>query len=146
MKYPIERFPLQSFDKIRYADTDRQGHVNNAVFATFIETGRVEMLYHPENPLAAAGCSFVIAQLDIKLIAELYWPGQVDIVGAVSKIGNSSFQIQQHLFQDGRHAASARSVLVQINTSTKRPQALSETARERLYTYLRDNSESDPLR
>lgn len=26
-------FPLQTFDKVRYADTDRQGHVNNAAFA-----------------------------------------------------------------------------------------------------------------
>lgn len=26
-------FPLQTFDKVRYADTDRQGHVNNAGFA-----------------------------------------------------------------------------------------------------------------
>lgn len=31
MPWPI--FPFQTFDKVRYADTDRQGHVNNAAFA-----------------------------------------------------------------------------------------------------------------
>lgn len=31
----LEDFPFQTFDKVRYADTDRQGHVNNAAFATF---------------------------------------------------------------------------------------------------------------
>jgi acyl-CoA thioester hydrolase len=30
-------------DVLRYADTDRQGHVNNAVFATFLESGRVRV-------------------------------------------------------------------------------------------------------
>lgn len=35
----LEDFPLRTYDKIRYADTDQQGHVNNAVFATFLETG-----------------------------------------------------------------------------------------------------------
>ena len=36
----LDQFPLRTRDKLRYADTDRQGHVNNAVFATFLETGR----------------------------------------------------------------------------------------------------------
>lgn len=44
-------------DVIRYADTDRQGHVNNAVFSTFLETGRVDILYNPEMPLGARRCS-----------------------------------------------------------------------------------------
>ncbi|HDG9121136.1 TPA: acyl-CoA thioesterase, partial [Pseudomonas aeruginosa] len=44
----LKDFPIHSSDKIRYADTDRQGHVNNAVFATFLETGRVEIIYDPE--------------------------------------------------------------------------------------------------
>jgi acyl-CoA thioester hydrolase len=57
----LNDFPLQTFDKVRYADTDRQGHVNNAVFATFLETGRVEVLYNPEYPLLSEGSSFVSA-------------------------------------------------------------------------------------
>ena len=48
---PLDQFPLHSFDKLRYADTDRQGHVNNATFATFLETGRVEFLYNDEAPI-----------------------------------------------------------------------------------------------
>lgn len=44
-------FSLLTTDKIRYSDTDRQGHVNNAVFSTFLETGRAERLYRDELPL-----------------------------------------------------------------------------------------------
>jgi acyl-CoA thioester hydrolase len=33
----LKDFPLTSIDKIRYSDTDRQGHVNNAVFASYLE-------------------------------------------------------------------------------------------------------------
>jgi acyl-CoA thioester hydrolase len=42
---PLANYAHQTFDKLRYGDTDRQGHVNNAVFSTLFETGRVEMLY-----------------------------------------------------------------------------------------------------
>ncbi|MEZ4763396.1 MAG: acyl-CoA thioesterase, partial [Calditrichia bacterium] len=57
----LDDFPLKTFDKIRYADTDRQGHVNNATFSTFLETGRVEVLYNAEFPVLFANSSFVIA-------------------------------------------------------------------------------------
>ena len=141
----INRFPLQSFDKIRYADTDRQGHVNNAVFATFIETGRVELLYQLEQPLAGLQCAFVVVQLDLQLKGEIYWPGQVDIMGAITKIGNSSMQLHQYLFQEDRHVASARTVLVQIHEPTKRPQPLTPQAREHLQKFLREESLLPPI-
>lgn len=40
----IDDFPFRTYEKLRYVDTDRQGHVNNAVFASMLETGRVELL------------------------------------------------------------------------------------------------------
>jgi acyl-CoA thioester hydrolase len=41
----LETYPHVTHDKLRYSDTDRQGHVNNAVFSTYLETGRVEIFY-----------------------------------------------------------------------------------------------------
>jgi len=49
---PLDAYPFRTTAEIRYADTDRQGHVNNAVFATFSEIGRVAFLYDPAHPLA----------------------------------------------------------------------------------------------
>lgn len=86
----LEDFPLISYDKIRYADTDRQGHVNNAVFSTFLETGRVEILYNPEYPVKNRESNFVIASLKLDFLNEIAWPGQIDIGTGVLKIGNSS--------------------------------------------------------
>ncbi|MCA9971203.1 MAG: acyl-CoA thioesterase, partial [Anaerolineales bacterium] len=93
----IADFPFQTFDKVRYADTDRQGHVNNAAFSTFLETGRVEFLYHPEAPLAADNASFVIVSLSLKFVAEVNWPGRIEIGTAVTKVGNSSLSLYQAL-------------------------------------------------
>lgn len=67
----IDDFALRTYEKLRYVDTDRQGHVNNAVFASMLETGRVELLYHPDRPLADRQCSFVIARLTLDLHAEI---------------------------------------------------------------------------
>ncbi|AZE17869.1 1,4-dihydroxy-2-naphthoyl-CoA hydrolase in phylloquinone biosynthesis [Pseudomonas chlororaphis subsp. aureofaciens] len=128
----LHDFAVRSSDKIRYADTDRQGHVNNAVFATFLETGRVEIIYDPHAPLAEPGSEFVIARLELDLRAELRWPGTVQIGTRVATLGNSSMTLEQALFQDGRCAALATTVIVQIDAQSRRSKPFGEEARRRL--------------
>lgn len=124
----LQDFPLQSFDKLRYADTDRQGHVNNAVFSTFLETGRVEFLFGAKN-IFSDDCSFVVAAIELKLQAEINWPGQVDIGTSIARIGNSSIRIFQKLFQDGKTVASAESVIVHVRNDGTGSVPLSEDAK-----------------
>jgi len=132
----LEDFPLRSFDKLRYGDTDRQGHVNNAVFATLLETGRVEMAYLGGTPLMDPGCAFVIARLEVDFIAETLWPGRIDIGTGVKSVGRSSLSLEQALFQNDRLVARAESVLVQVSESTRKSQPLSEDAIARLKPLL----------
>lgn len=128
----LDDFPCRSYDKLRYGDTDRQGHVNNAVFATLLETGRVEILYDPDAPLAEAGSAFVLARLTLEFVSEVHWPGRVDIGTRVAAVGRSSITLEQAVFQDERLVASGQTVIVQVNEATRRSQALSEPALARL--------------
>ena len=130
----LEQFPLSAYDKLRYADTDRQGHVNNAMFNTFLETGRVELLYHPDLQLLSAGGSFVIASLQLQFEREVNWPGTVDIGTGVMKIGSSSLRLYQKLYQHGKSVASAETVIVQVADGKSMP--LSDAAKEKLQQYL----------
>ncbi|MET1415689.1 thioesterase family protein [Roseibium sp. HPY-6] len=131
----IGAFPLKTTDKLRYADTDRQGHINNAVFNTFLETGRVELLYGDE--LMLEGAAFVIARLELDFLAEINWPGTVEIGTAVKEVGRSSFKLFQRVFQDGTPVAEAVTIIVQMNDTTRRSVPLSENARERLAELVR---------
>ena len=124
----LNQFPIKTSDKIRYADTERQGHVNNSVFSQMLETGRVEFLYNPEDPLACENCSFVIVSLTLNFHAEITWPGTVDIGTRVAKIGRSSITIEQGLFQDGTCRATARTVIVHKHEDEKRSEPLNEPA------------------
>ena len=90
-------YPVLTTDTIRYGDTDCQGHVNNAVFSTFIETGRSEILYRQQPPVYPEGTQFVIARLEIDYLREILWPGEVVCGTAVAKVGNSSVRLVQSL-------------------------------------------------
>lgn len=131
----ITDFPLESYDKIRYRDTDKQGHVNNANFSTFFETGRVEMLYLPK-PLHDSDATFVIASISLDYIGEITWPGIVKIGTAITKIGNSSIGMTQAIFQDDLLVAKATTVIVQMNITTRKSQLLSEKTKEKLKKYF----------
>jgi len=128
----LDHYPVRSSDKLRYADTDRQGHVNNAVFATFLETGRVEILFDQNGPLADEGAAFVIAKLELDFLTEINWPGSVEIGSRVIRVGNSSFTLEQAVFQEGNLAARAKTVIVQMNEATRKSHPLSAKTVEKL--------------
>lgn len=128
----LDDFPRHTSDKLRYADTDRQGHVNNAVFATFFETGRVELLYDGADPLHAPGGAFVIARLSVDFVDEIRWPGSVEIGTRVGAVGRSSIKLEQALFQNGRHVASAQSVIVHVDAAARKSSPLPPHARAAL--------------
>ncbi|MDX9807634.1 MAG: thioesterase family protein [Acholeplasma sp.] len=128
-KLKLEAFPYQTHDKVRYGDTDRQGHVNNIHFSEFLETGRVEILYHPEQPLHDDQCSFVIVQNNLSLLNEIHWPGIVNIGTGVVKLGKSSITFYQQLFQNDVVVAVAETVIVHVDNITHQSTPLNEHAR-----------------
>jgi acyl-CoA thioester hydrolase len=116
-----EDFPHRTVETIRFGDLDRQNHINNAVFATFFESGRVIILYGAEYGLIVPSASFVLAHLSIDFLGEMYWPGEVEIGTAVAGVGNSSLRLDQALFVKSVCVATAENTLVLIDTITRKP-------------------------
>ena len=133
----LSDFALHSFDTIRYSDCDPQGHVNNVVFTTFMETGRCALLAAGfGTSWQEAGSFIVIARLELDFVAEIFWPGRVEIGSSVTRLGNSSIQIEQAVFQGERLVSKAKSVLVHLGAD-KRPEILPDNVREKLTALIR---------
>lgn len=135
-KLNLNEFPYITHDKLRYGDTDKQDHVNNAVYTTFYETGRVEIVYEPKHQILNENCSFVIAHIEMNFIAEIHWPGTLDIGTGIIKIGNSSVTFLQALYQNGKLVSTSESILVQVNNLSKKFEPLNLDAKKRLEKYL----------
>ena len=74
----------------------------------------------------------MIARLELDFRAELGWRDVVEIGTVVLGVGRSSFTLGQGLFADARCVATARSVLVLIDETTRRATPLPEGLRARL--------------
>ena len=120
----LNDYPHVRQENVRYGDTDRQGHVNNAVFSTFFECSRTSILYDPSRNLITPDREFVIVKFEVEYLAELGWPGTVDIGTRVVRLGRSSIVCEQAIFQNGVCAAISSNVMVMIDVVTRKSAAL----------------------
>jgi acyl-CoA thioester hydrolase len=95
---------------LRYSDMDALGHLNNAVYATLFEAGRVAYVDQLLAPLTPAGAGYVIVRLTIEFKAEARYPGVASVLTRVTRVGGSSMTYAQELSVNGKLAATAESV------------------------------------
>jgi acyl-CoA thioester hydrolase len=129
----IGAYPIRSIEKLRFADTDCNGHISNAVFAVCCQNARMEVLSDPDRAPVPTGAHFVITRLQLDFLAEMHWPGTVEIGTRVEHIGRSSIVLVQSLFLRGRCVARAKSIVVLVDAATRRATPLSAPLINALY-------------
>ena len=122
----LEDFPYRLTDNVRFADLDPNQHVNNAVYATYFETGRVTLMKDLKFGLMPEGLAWIMVRLDIHFRTELKWPATIEMGLGVSKFGRTSVTFDQVVFSEGRCVASAQSVSVLIDEDTRKPTPLTD--------------------
>jgi acyl-CoA thioester hydrolase len=122
----LEDFPYRLTDNVRFADLDPNQHVNNAVYATYFETGRVTLMKDRGFGLVPEGLAWIMVRLDMHFRAELKWPATIEMGLGVSKFGRTSVTFDQVVFSEGRCVASAQSVSVLIDEATRKPAPITQ--------------------
>ena len=116
--------------QVRWRDSDALGHVNHAVFLTYLEEGRdaffEEML--GREPL------YVVARIEIDLRAEVrHTDPWVSVRIDGERLGTTSLTTRETILTSaGQLAAQARVVTVRWDPGARRPVPFSEAERARL--------------
>jgi acyl-CoA thioester hydrolase len=117
--------------EIRWSDVDAYMHVNNAVYATYLEECRDEWV---DATLGEASDSwdFVLARVAIDFRRELRLEDEEVLVScALARIGNSSITLSEQIrTRDGELAAEAEAVLVARDREAGRSRLLTGAERE----------------
>jgi acyl-CoA thioester hydrolase len=133
----LEDFPHRLSDNVRFADLDPNQHVNNAVYATYFETGRVTLMKDPSYGLMPDGVAWIMVRLDIHFRAELRWPGTIEMGLGVVKFGRTSVTFDQVVFSEGKCIASARAITVLIDEATRKPVPLTPELKAKFAPWIR---------
>ncbi len=123
--------PHEKQIEIRWRDVDAYRHVNNAVYSTYLEECRDELV---EAALEDVGdpWDYVLARVAIDFRRELTQDDDTVVVTcAVERIGNSSITTREQIRTlDGELAAESEAVLVARDPETGRPRPLREAERK----------------
>jgi acyl-CoA thioester hydrolase len=115
---------------VRWRDTDAQGHVNHAVFLTYLEEAR-DAFY---AQLIGADPSYVVARVEIDLRAEVRHPDrQVTVRIQAERVGTTSLTTRETILtSSGELVAEARVVTVRWDPGQRTSMPFSDAERQRL--------------
>jgi acyl-CoA thioester hydrolase len=118
---------------VRWRDSDALGHVNHAVFLTYLEEGRdafyVQVLGDPH---------YVVVRIEMDLRAEVrHGDRQVTVRIQAERLGRTSLATREMILTEtGEVAAQARVVTVRWDPAQRQPVPFSEAERTRLNAAL----------
>jgi acyl-CoA thioester hydrolase len=113
-------------ETVRFRDVDALGHVNNAVFLTYLEEARIGFLV----PKGAEAAGMILARVEIDFRAPLRTGDELEIGVRPAGVGTKSFELEYQVRTGETVAAEAKTVLVSFDYETGRsvevPQAWKE--------------------
>jgi len=124
------RLPIQ----VRFRDTDLLGHINNAVYATYFESGRMEYWAQLTGRYSFESWPFILARSEIDFLAEAHAGEALTLGVRVGRIGGKSFEFEYLLVRDDDFTpvACGRSVQVMYDYDSKQTRPVSDEIRARL--------------
>lgn len=123
---------------VRFRDIDAMGHVNNAVFFTYMETARVDYMRNVVfrtrgRDLAEVG--LILAQISCQFKAPIFYEQLVEVGTRVTEMRNSSFWLEHRVEADGQLAALAEAVVVHYDYQAAKSVRIPDEIRARVETF-----------
>jgi len=122
----------------RFRDTDAMGHINNAVYVTYLEVGRQAYWWAIEGPGYDYGrVPFILASVTIDFRSEALLHEVLEVGVRCDWIGTKSFGFSYEIRErsDGRIVVTATSVMVCYDYEKKASLPMPEDLRRKLETF-----------
>jgi acyl-CoA thioester hydrolase len=114
-----------------WRDQDALGHVNNAVYSTWLENAREAWWRSVAGEYTLF--PFLLARTEIDFRAPVTWRDPIVLTVRVTKVGNSSFELTYSIdTEDARHVADAKTVLVMYDHEAKKTVTINDELRSKL--------------
>ncbi len=130
----MQGFPFVHVETVRFSDLDGFGHVNNAVYSTYLEQARLAWFGEDADEMPLR--DVILARTEIDFRSPVRFGEEVEIGVRPARIGTKSFELEYELRSDGRLVAEARSVLVGYDYARGESVEVPERWRRRLEAAL----------
>ena len=126
-------FPVE----VRFRDLDALGHVNNAVFLTYLESARIAYWLELSGRTSLTGMDMILARVEIDYRSPGAYREKLEVGARIAAVGRSSvtmeFRIVEHETQ--RLLAESRNVLVYYDYAANRSLGIPDELRRKLLAH-----------
>ena len=119
-------------ERVRFRDLDSMGHVNNAVFLTYVESARIAFLQQLGAAPTLEEMAIIVARIEIDFRAPVTLGDEVEVSVHASRFGGKSFELDHELRVGDTLVAEAKTVLVSYDYGRGEAVELPQEWRERL--------------
>ena len=105
----ITDFKFQHALRTRWRDSDAFRHINNAVYLSYIEDARIELLKRWK--ITPDKKSVIVASVKIDYYKQVIHPTELIIGQKVSRIGNKSFDVSSVVFNKVLNEPVCKSII-----------------------------------
>lgn len=116
----------------RFVDTDALGHINNTAIPIWFEGCRTPIFRWFTPDLDPKQWRIILARYTVEFHAEIFYQAPVEIRTGISRVGGSSFDVYQEVWQGGHKCASGTTVLVHFNHTTKKAEPIPDDIRQQM--------------
>jgi acyl-CoA thioester hydrolase len=130
----VDGFSFVHRETARFRDLDPMGHVNNAVFLTWMENARIEFFraLGAFDDVHAGEMTMILARVEVDFRSPVTFGEQVEVGVRASRFGTKSFDLEYELRVDERIVAEAKTVLVAYDYATSSAKEIPTEWRHRL--------------
>jgi acyl-CoA thioester hydrolase len=106
-------FPFQIPVEVIFRDVDAMGHVNNAVYFTYLETARTQFFFQKLTLLSLAELPLILAEASCSYKSPARFGDKLTDGLGIGRIGRKSFDIHYQITaENGRLVAAAKTIMV----------------------------------
>jgi acyl-CoA thioester hydrolase len=130
-------FPIQ----IRFTDVDRFGHINNTVYFTYFDLGKIEYFASACPVMDLRKDGVVVVHIETDFLSQILANDRIAVQTAVSKIGNKSLDLIQQIIDTTLNEikCKCKSILVAFDLERKETKEVPEEWKEAIYRYEVNN-------
>jgi acyl-CoA thioester hydrolase len=132
----MDGFRFVHAQEVSFRDLDVFGHVNNAVYLTYLENARIGYLRDVLGIESVEDLLVIVAKVNIDFRTRASLAETLEIGARVSRIGTKSFDLDHEIRgPDGRLVAAATTTLVTFDYRGDTTMPVPDLWRERIESY-----------
>ena len=137
----ITNYPYETQIQVTFRDLDALGHVNNAVFFTYLETARIQYItrfleYGLPTRFDLLDIPIILVEATCTYKSQALFGERLTVGVGVSRFGNKSFDLVYKIVgEDGRLVAHSKTIQVMYNYGENSAYPIPDIIKQSVYAF-----------